>query len=50
MSKSRSKGTNQNANHHSDQLNSNRGTNGKNPANAHVNGNRGGQLNPNRKR
>jgi hypothetical protein len=38
-----------NLNHHANQLNSNSGTSGTNPANAHEHGNRGGQLNPNRR-
>lgn len=38
-----------NLNHQSNQGNSNKGTNGTNTANAHVHGNRGGQLNPNRR-
>lgn len=32
-----------------DALNSNRGTSGSNPTNAHVHGNRGKQLNPNQR-
>ncbi|WP_227094798.1 hypothetical protein [Aeromonas veronii] len=36
-----------NANHHANQLNSNKGSSGTNPANAKVHGNRGKQLNPN---
>lgn len=35
--------------HHSDQLNPNYGTPGTNPTYSKVNGNRGSQLNPNRK-
>lgn len=38
-----------NLNHHANQLNSNAGTPGTNPTNAHVHGNRGRQLNPNRR-
>ncbi|WP_314443199.1 hypothetical protein [Massilia timonae] len=38
-----------NANHKSDQGNANRGTSGTNPANAKVHGNRGAQMNPNRR-
>ena len=34
----------------SDALNKNRGTSGTNPTNAKVHGNRGKQLNPNRKK
>jgi hypothetical protein len=37
----------QQLNHRADALNPNRGTSGQSPANAHLNGNRGGQLNPN---
>lgn len=36
-------------NHHANQLNPNKGTKGTNPANAQENGNRGAQLNPNRR-
>ncbi|GKQ68422.1 hypothetical protein KAM344_35870 [Aeromonas caviae] len=39
----------QQQNHRSDALNSNRGTSGTNPTNAHVHGNRGKQLNPNQR-
>lgn len=35
--------------HHANQLNRNTGTKGTNTANAKVHGNRGGQLNPNKK-
>jgi|GEM_PF-1025547 len=38
-----------NLNHQANQSNTNKGTNGTNKANAHVHGNRGGQLNPNRR-
>lgn len=38
-----------NQNHHGNQLNPNRGTSGSNPDNAQVHGNRGAQLNPNKK-
>jgi hypothetical protein len=38
-----------NLNHKSDQANSNRGTPGTNKTYDHVHGNRGGQLNPNRR-
>lgn len=41
--------TQQQLDHHSNQRNPNYGTTGTNPANAKVNGNRGEQLNPNRK-
>lgn len=34
-------------NHHANQLNTNKGSSGTNPANAKVHGNRGKQLNPN---
>jgi hypothetical protein len=43
------KTTQQQANHRADTLNKNKGTPGTNPANAKVHGNRGAQLNPNRK-
>ena len=36
-------------NHKANQANSNRGTSGTNKAYDHVQGNRGGQLNPNRR-
>lgn len=36
-----------NTNHHANQLNPNKGSNGTNSANAQVHGNRGKQLNPN---
>ena len=36
-------------NQRSDALNTNRGTTGSNKTNAHANGNRGKQLNPNQK-
>jgi hypothetical protein len=51
MSKSKQSSTmnQQQRNHHANQLNSNSGTKGTNRANAMVHGNRGGQLNPNRK-
>ncbi|WP_085985220.1 hypothetical protein [Pseudomonas sp. GM50] len=39
----------QQQNQRSDALNTNRGTTGSNKTNAHVNGNRGKQLNPNQK-
>jgi len=35
---------------HANQINSNRGTKGVNKQNAKVNGNKGKQLNPNRKK
>lgn len=35
--------------HRANALNKNRGTSGTNPTNAHVQGNRGKQLNPNQK-
>ncbi|MGL5468989.1 MULTISPECIES: hypothetical protein [Aeromonas] len=38
-----------NANHHANQLNPNKGSNGTNQANAKVHGHRGKQLNPNQK-
>jgi len=38
-----------NLNHQANQGNANKGTSGTNTANAHVHGNRGGQLNPNRR-
>ncbi|WP_428034124.1 alpha-amylase [Amphritea sp.] len=38
-----------NSNHKSNIKNANRGTSGNNTANAKANGNRGKQLNPNRK-
>jgi hypothetical protein len=38
-----------NANHKFNQANPNYGSNGNNTANAKMNGNRGAQLNPNRK-
>jgi hypothetical protein len=41
--------TQQQRDHRADALNKNRGSNGSNPANAHVQGNRGKQLNPNQK-
>lgn len=41
--------TQQQLDHHSNQRNPNYGTPGTNAANAAVNGNRGKQLNPNRK-
>ena len=37
-----------NANHKSNQPNRNKGTSGNNIANSKVNGNKGGQLNPNK--
>jgi len=37
------------SNHNANQRNSNPGTSGTNAANAHVHGNRGAQLNPNRR-
>ncbi len=40
----------QRENHRSDQANTNRGSKGTNPVNSHVHGNRGAQLNPNRKK
>ncbi len=40
--------TQQQRDHRTDQLDPNYGTNGTNPANGKVNGNRGQQLNPNR--
>ena len=40
--------TQQQLNHHADALNPNRLTSGNNITNAHVHGNRGAQLNPNR--
>lgn len=49
MAKSNKGGSQQQANHKTDQSNSNKGTSGTNPANAHVHGNRGKQLNPNQK-
>lgn len=39
--------TQQSNNQRADALNTNRGTTGNNHTNAHVNGNRGQQLNPN---
>ena len=39
---------NTNANHKSNQANSNKGTSGTNKANAKTNGHRGAQKNPNR--
>lgn len=41
--------TQQQRDHRSNQLNPNYGTNGTNPANGKVHGNRGQQLDPNRK-
>ncbi|MCW2293113.1 hypothetical protein M2262_003163 [Pseudomonas sp. BIGb0408] len=41
--------TQQQKNHHSDQLNRNRGSSGSNQANSKANGNRGKQLNPNQR-
>ncbi len=41
------KKTQQQNDHHADQLNRNKGTSGSNPANSKANGNRGKQLNPN---
>lgn len=41
--------TQQQANHHADTLNKNKGTTGTNPAYAKNQGNRGKQLNPNQK-
>jgi len=38
------------ANHKSNQSNANRGTTGTNKTYDHVHGNRGGQMNPNRKK
>lgn len=42
--------TQQQLNHHANQLNKNEGTRGTNPANAAVQGNRGAQMNPNNPR
>jgi hypothetical protein len=39
--------TQQQLNHRAAALNPNKGTSGQNTANAHVNGNRGAQMNPN---
>ncbi|WP_285374267.1 hypothetical protein [Pseudomonas sp. lyk4-TYG-107] len=39
----------QQQNDHADALNKNRGTTGSNPTNAHTHGNRGKQLNPNKR-
>lgn len=47
MSKSISKSTQANNNHHTNQLNGNKGTSGANKAYDAVQGNRGAQLNPN---
>jgi hypothetical protein len=47
MAKKQNSGNKVQRNHRSDQLNSNRGTTGNNPANGHAHGNRGKQLNPN---
>lgn len=41
--------TQQQKNHHANQLNTNKGTSGTNRPNAQVNGNRGKQLNPNQR-
>ncbi len=41
--------TQQQNDHHSNQLNRNQGTSGSNQANSKVNGNRGKQLNPNQR-
>ncbi len=41
--------TQQQQNNRADALNTNRGTTGTNPVNAHVQGNRGKQLNPNQR-
>jgi len=41
--------TQQQLNHHADSLNVNRGTSGTNITNAKVHGNRGAQLDPNRR-
>lgn len=41
--------TQQQANHHADTLNRNKGTSGTNPANAKNQGNRGKQLDPTQK-
>jgi len=50
MSKSKSaQRTKQQANHHSNQLNPNYGTNGTNPANGHVHGNRSKQISQRKK-
>jgi len=49
MSKKSSQ-TKANANHKANQSNANKGTSGSNAANSKVHGNRGAQLNPNRKR
>lgn len=50
MSKSKSaQRTAQQANHHANQLNPNYGTNGTNPANGQVHGNRSKQVNQNKK-
>ncbi len=46
---SKSPMTQQQRDHHSNQLNPNKGTPGTNPANAQVHGNRGKQLNPNQR-
>ncbi len=49
MAKSNKSVSKQQSNHKADQSNPNKGTSGSNPANAHVHGNRGKQLNPNQK-
>lgn len=50
MSKSKSaQRTAQQANHHANQLNPNHGTNGTNPANGHVHGNRSKQISQRKK-
>lgn len=46
---SRTPQTQRQQNHRADALNTNRKTSGTNPTNAKVHGNRGAQLNPNRK-
>ncbi len=44
MPKTKHQPTQQQLDHHADTLNDNRGTSGNNITNAHVHGNRGGQI------
>ena len=50
MAKGKNSSTPNQANHKANQSNANRGTGGTNRSYDHVHGNRGGQLNPNKKK